>query len=276
MCCVLEVSQSGYYSWRKRAECPRQQENRRLLALIKAIHLESRKTYGSPRIHDQLKDRGVVCGKNRVARLMRGHGIQAKHRRRFKATTDSCHGLPVAENVLDRQFSVAGPDVVWVADITYIPTREGWLYLAVVMDLFSRRIIGWSMQPRLHRRLVIDALTMALSRRRPPPGLMHHSDRGSQYASEEYQTMLQEHQIVCSMSRRGNCWDNAPVESFFSTLKRELIHRRRYRTRLAARAEIFEYIEVWYNRKRRHSSLQYRSPVQYEQLFNPSSLTLAA
>ena len=276
MCRVLEVSTSGYYDWRGRAESRRQKQDRRLVVEIKAIHKESRQTYGSPRIHDELKDRGVRCGRKRVARLMRLHGLRAKQTRRFKATTDSTHTLPVAENVLSRQFTPSAPDVVWAADITYIPTRQGWLYLAVVLDLFSRRVVGWSMHKRLGRSLVLDALQMALRRRSPRPGLIHHSDRGSQYASGDYQGLLQAQQMVCSMSRRGNCWDNAPVESFFSTLKRELVHHRRWQTRTEARAEIFEYIEVWYNRQRRHSSLGYQSPVQYEALFKPSSLTLVA
>ena len=276
MCRVLEVSTSGYYAWRKRPESRRRQQDRRLVVEIKAIHTESRQTYGSPRIHDELRDRGIRCGKKRVARLMRLHGIAAKQTRRFKATTDSKHTLPVAENVLSRQFTPAAPDTVWSADITYIPTQQGWLYLAVVMDLFSRRIVGWSMKKTLACSLVLDALKMALRGRSPGAGLLHHSDRGSQYASREYQALLRSSKMVCSMSRRGNCWDNAPVESFFSTLKRELVHRRRWRTRAEARAEIFEYIEVWYNRRRRHSSLGYMSPAQYEELVTPTSLTLAA
>lgn len=276
MCRVLAVSTSGYYDWRGRAESRRQKEDRRLVVEIKAIHKESRQTYGSPRIHDELKDRGRRCGRKRVACLMRLHGIRAKQTRRFKATTDSKHTLPVAENVLSRQFTPSAPDVAWAADITYIPTRQGWLYLAVVIDLFSRRVVGWSMHKRLKRRLVLDALKMALRGRSPAPGLIHHSDRGSQYASADYQALLEAQQMVCSMSRRGNCWDNAPVESFFSTLKRELVHHRRYQTRAEARAEIFEYIEVWYNRRRRHSSLGSKSPVEYEELFESSSLTLVA
>ena len=276
MCRVLAVSTSGYYDWRGRAESRRQKEHRRLVVEIKAIHKESRQSYGSPRIHDELKDRGRRCGRKRVARLMRLHGLRAKQTRRFKATTDSKHTLPVAENVLSRQFTVSAPDVAWSADITYIPTRQGWLYLAVVIDLFSRRVVGWSMHKRLKRRLVLDALKMALRGRSPGPGLIHHSDRGSQYASGDYQALLAAQQMVCSMSRRGNCWDNAPVESFFSTLKRELVHHRRYQTRAEARADIFEYIEVWYNRRRRHSSLGYQSPAQYEAIFDASSLTRVA
>ena len=276
MCRVLEVSTSGYYDWRGRAESQRKKQDRRLVVEIKAIHRQSRQTYGSPRIHDQLKDRGIRCGKKRVARLMQLHGLRAKQTRRFKATTDSKHTLPVADNVLSRQFTPSAPDVVWAADITYIPTRQGWLYLAVVLDLFSRRVVGWSMHKRLDRSLVLDALEMALRGRSPGPGLIHHSDRGSQYASGDYQALLEAQQMICSMSRRGNCWDNAPVESFFSTLKRELVHHCRYQTRAEARAELFEYIEVWYNRRRRHSSLGYQSPAEYEALFDPRSLTLVA
>jgi putative transposase len=199
-----------------------------------------------------------------VARLMRQRGIQAKHKRKFKATTDSNHHLPVHENHLDRSFDVELANKSWAADITYIWTREGWLYLAVILDLFSRRIIGWSMQGRLEKQLVIDALLMALGRRQCVVGMLHHSDRGSQYASKEYQGLLQKEGIRCSMSRRANCWDNAVVESFFSTLKREWVQGKTYRTRTEARADIFYYIETWYNRKRRHSTLGYLSPAEFE------------
>lgn len=264
MCRVLEVSESGYYAWRSRDESQRQGQNRKLLVEIKAIHQESDQTYGSPRVHRELKARGIQCSEKRVARLMREAGIRAKQARRFKVTTDSRHSLPVAENVLDRQFEPDQANRRWASDITYIWTQQGWLYLAVVLDLFSRRVVGWSMQPTLERTLVIDALKMALQRRCPGPGLLHHSDRGSQYASGDYQRLLREASIICSMSRRGNCWDNAPVESFFSTLKRERVYHRRYRSRAEARADVFAYIEVWYNRKRRHSSLGYVSPSEYE------------
>ncbi len=264
MCRTLGVSTSGYYDWRQRPESQRSQEDQRLVVEIKAIHQESRRTYGAPRIHHELQERGVRCSRKRVARLMRLHGVRAKQKRRFKATTDSRHSLPVAENVLGRAFTPSAPDGVWAADITYIWTGQGWLYLAVVLDLFSRRIVGWSMQPTLKRQLVIEALEMALKQRQPSQGLLHHSDRGSQYASRDYQRLLERHGIACSMSRKGNCWDNAPVESFFATLKKELVHHRRYRSRAEAKADLFEYIEVWYNRKRRHSSLDYRCPVEYE------------
>lgn len=234
------------------------------MTYIKAVHQESRKTYGSPRIHAELCSRGIRCGKNRVARLMKLKGIQAGHKNKFKATTDSNHGLPVHGNRLDRCFDVGAPNRSWAADITYIWTREGWLYLAVILDLFSRKIIGWSMQSRLEKGLVIDALLMALGQRKPAGGVLHHSDRGSQYASKEYQALMMEAGLQCSMSRKANCWDNAVVESFFSTLKREWVQGKRYRTRSEARADIFYYIESWYNRKRRHSTLGYLSPAEFE------------
>lgn len=275
MCRVLEVSTSGYYDWRHRP-APSNRDDERVLVEIKAIHAASKRRYGSPRVHRTLRDRGIRCSEKRVARLMQEHGIRARRVRRFKATTDSKHTLPVAENVLERQFEVNLPNARWAADITYIWTGQGWLYLAVVMDLFSRRIVGWSMQETLARSLVISALAMALRARRPDSGLVHHSDRGSQYASLDYQELLRGAGCTCSMSRKGNCWDNAPVESFFSTLKMELVHERRYRTREEARMEVFEFIEVWYNRERLHSSLGYLSPVAYEAQMASQSLPLAA
>jgi len=275
MCRVLEVSTGGYYDWRHRP-APSNEGAERLLVEIRTIHAESKRRYGSPRIHRKLRDRGIRCGKKRVARLMQEHGIRARRTRRFKATTDSKHTLPVAENVLDRQFEIDVPNARWGADITYIWTRQGWLYLAVVMDLFSRRIVGWSMQQTLARSLVVEALEMALTARRPAAGLLHHSDRGCQYASLDYQQLLRQAGCTCSMSRKGNCWDNAPVESFFSTLKMELVHERRYRTREEARLEIFEFIEIWYNRERLHSSLGYLSPVAYEAQMASQSLPIAA
>jgi len=273
---VLEVSTSGYYDWRRRRECRRSQENRRLLVEIKAIHAESDATYGSPRIHRELQARGIRCSENRVARLMHQHGIQAKRQRLFKVTTDSKHNLPVAPNLLDRDFEAEAPCQVWAADITFIWTREGWLYLAVVMDLFSRRIVGWSMQSHLKRELVIDALKMAMSSRHVGNSLLCHSDHGSQYASGDYQALLAGARVACSMSRKGNCWDNAPVESFFATLKVERVYHRRYKTREEARADLFQYLEVWYNRKRRHSSLGYLSPADYETRYASQGLCMAA
>jgi transposase InsO family protein len=232
--------------------------------MIRVVHAESRQNYGSPRIFRELQARGQSCNVKTVARIMRENDIVAKRRRKFRSTTDSNHNLPVAENLLDRQFTVAAPNVAWVSDITYIPTREGWLYLGTVQDLYSRRIVGWSLQERMTRQLVIDALQMAVDRRRPSAGLLHHSDRGSQYASDDYQAMLARHGMTCSMSRRGNCWDNAVMESFYSTLKTELIYHCDFQSRDDARRAIVEYIEMFYNAIRRHSSLGYLSPAAYE------------
>ena len=264
MCRVLGVCSSGYYQWRKKPKSKNEEENAELLSHIKAIHEESRKTYGSPRIHAELCSQGYRCGKNRVARLMRKRGIRAKHKRKFRATTDSNHHLPIQSNRLDRSFSAGSPNMSWAADITYVWTVEGWLYLAVILDLFSRKIVGWAMNDKLEKKLAIDALLMALRRRKPTGGILHHSDRGSQYASREYQTLLHAAGISSSMSRKANCWDNAVVESFFSTLKREWVHGKRYKTRSEARTDIFYYIETWYNRKRRHSTLGYLSPTEFE------------
>lgn len=267
-CRVLEVSRSGYYAWKRRQSMPeseRRREDRKLLVEIKASHQASGQTYGAPRIHDDLRERGWRVGRKRVARLMRQAGVRAAQPRRFVTTTDSDHRFHVAENVLDRDFTATTPDQKWGSDITYIRTDEGWLYLAVVVDLFSRRVIGQAMGPTLERTLVDEALSLALSRRKPATGLLHHSDRGAQYAATAYQSLLERHGITCSMSRRGNCWDNAPVESFFATLKRERVYRRRYRTRTEARADLFSYIEVFYNAKRKHSTLGYLSPVAFEE-----------
>jgi transposase InsO family protein len=265
MCAVLRVSAGGYYTWRRRPASARQRRRDALVVELRAVHQEVRGRYGSPRMHAELAARGRACCVNTVAKLMRAHGIAAKTRRKFRHTTDSNHGRPVAANVLDRQFEPAAANRAWVADITYIPTREGWLYLAAVEDLYSRQIVGWSMGERVTSRLVVDALEMAVSRRLPGAGLVAHSDRGSQYASEHYQRLLAKHGITCSMSRRGDCWDNAPMESFFASLKKELVHDEDYQTRAAARASVFEYIEVFYNRVRRHSALGYLSPAEYEQ-----------
>jgi putative transposase len=266
MCHVLEVSRSGYHEWLRRPESRRVRENRGLLVEIRAIHKGNRQVYGSPRVHRELQRNGVQCGRNRVARIMRDYAIQAKQTRRFRpVTTDSRHNLPVAENVLQRNFVAPRPDQAWVADITYIPTRQGWLYLAVVLDLFSRKVVGWAMGADLSRHLAIRALQMALSRRRPPAGLIHHSDRGSQYASHDYQALLNAHAAICSMSRKGDCWDNAAMESFFHTLKTEQVHHQEYETRPAAQRNLFEYMEVFYNRQRLHSTLGYRTPAEFEE-----------
>ena len=266
MCRVLQVSRSGYYAWRRRPVSGREMANQKLTQQIEAIHQQSRQTYGSPRIQAELADQGVKCGPNRVARLMQEAELQAKQSRQFKVTTtDSAHNYPVAPNLLARNFQANRANEKWLADITYIPTAEGWLYLAAVMDLYSRRIVGWAMGESLERGLPLAALQMALDTRQPLPGLLHHSDRGSQYASDDYQAVLTKSQMQVSMSRTGNCYDNAPMESFFGTLKTELVYHCHYATRAEAKTAIFEYIEVFYNRFRRHSALGYQSPVVFEQ-----------
>lgn len=271
LCRVLDVSSSGYYKWRQRRAHPersqREMANRALLQEMRLIHQEVRQTYGSPRMHAELVSRGYSCSLNRVARLMRVDGIRAKSKRRWRAqTTDSRHGLPVAPNVLRQDFTATATNTKWVADITYVPTRKGWLYLAVILDLYSRRVVGWAMQTSAATNLVASALKMALQTRRPLPRsrLLHHSDRGSQYASYQYQDMLVTHGIQASMSRTGNVYDNAVMESFFSTIKSELIHHTAYATQQEAKRDIFRYIEGFYNRRRRHSALGYLSPDQFE------------
>ena len=264
-CAVLEVSRSGFYAWCARPVAPRTQATQRLAVAVAAIHAESKQRYGSVRVQRELRAQGQRVGRHRVARLMQQQGLRAREKRRFQTTTDSRHGLPVAANVLARQFTVAAPNLTWVTDITYIWTREGWLYLAVILDLFSRRVVGWSMSESITRQLTLDALEAALRQRRPLPGLLHHSDRGSQYASGDYQARLAAHGLVGSMSRRGNCWDNAVAESFFSTLKIELVYTTDWATRADARAAVFEYLEIFYNSYRRHSSLGYLSPAAFEQ-----------
>ena len=268
MCETLAVSRSGFYAWRSRTESVAQVRREELTTQARAIHAEVKGRYGSPRIHAELVHRGHDCCVNTVAKLMRRAGIAGRPTRRFCRTTNSDHGVPVAENILDRQFEVSEPNAAWVADMTYIPTQEGWLYVAVVVDLFSRLVVGWSMDATMTSRLVVDAVSMAVSSRRPLPGLVAHSDRGSQYASEHHRRVLTGAGLVCSMSRRGNCWDNAPAESFFASLKKELIHGENYATREEARASIFEYVEVFYNRVRRHSSLGYLAPTEFERTHN--------
>ncbi len=260
MCDVLEVSTSGFYAWLGRPESARSLETRRLTGVIRDVHAASRETYGSPRVHAALGARGESCGKNRVARIMRTNHLSSIRKRRFRKTTDSDHSLPVAPNLLEQNFTASRPNEVWLADITYIHTNEGWLYLAVEEDLFSRTVVGYSMGSTLETTLTTDALTMALGRRQPPRGLVHHSDRGSQYAAGDFQKLLKKHGIQCSMSGKGNCYDNAPMESFFGTLKNEMVHHRRFATRAEARSAIFEFIEDFYNTRRLHSSLGYRSP----------------
>jgi transposase InsO family protein len=269
LCRALGVSRSGFYAWRSRKPSAAEVRREVLAEQITTIHGEMKGRYGSPRIHAELVDRGHACCVNTVARIMREDGIAAKTKRKFRQTTDSNHALPVAENLLDREFDPDEPNASWCADITYIPTHEGWLYLAVVEDLFSRRVVGWSMSETMTSRLVVDALEMALARRlKGSSSLLAHSDRGSQYASEHYQRRLSEERIACSMSRRGDCWDNAPMESFFASLKKELVHHEDYATRDEARASIFEYIEAFYNRIRRHSALGYVAPAEYERTHN--------
>jgi putative transposase len=266
MCETLTVSISGYRAW-KRGGSPTRKllTDTQLLALIRAIHAQLKGAYGSPRMVREIRGRGFPAGKERVERLMRENGIRGRHKRRYKATTDSNHSLPVAPNLLDRNFQPSAPNQAWTADLTYVWTQEGWLYLAVVLDLFNREVVGWSIKPRMTADIVTDALTMAWFRKRPAPGLIHHSDRGSQYASHAFQGKLTEYGMTCSMSRKGNCWDNAPTESFFNSLKNERVHGTRYETRVAATADLFEYIEVFYNRSRRHSTLGYKSPIRFLQ-----------
>ena len=264
MCKVLSVSRSAYYAWLKTPESISHKQNKKLLHHIRVVYRQNRGVYGSPRIHRALALQGVSCGRNRVARLMREDGLKAKTKKRYKATTDSKHNFPVAPNLLQRDFLPESPDQVWAGDITYIWTTEGWLYLAVVIDLYSRSVVGEAMDKQMTRQLVINAMTMAIQRRHPSKGLIFHSDRGSQYASRDYQNLLAKHGISSSMSRKGDCWDNAPVESFFGSLKQEMIFFQRYKSRLQARKDIFDYSERFYNRRRLHSTLGYLSPADYE------------
>ena len=270
-CRLLVVSRSGYYQWRRRPVSERAKRRESLTAAVRKIHVGHRQSYGSPRVHRELRAQGEAVNEKTVAKVMREAGIRANSDRKFRVTTtDSNHTQPVAENVLNREFTADKRNQKWVADITYIATLEGWLYLAAVLDLFTRKVVGWSMSQRIDSRLVVDALEMAVARELPVSPelpvarLVAHSDRGVQYASEHYQGVLTQHDIECSMSRRGNCWDNAPMESFFATLKKELVHHESYATREAARASLFDDIEVFYNRERRHSALGYMSPLTFE------------
>lgn len=276
LCRVMQVCRAGFYAWCKRGPSARQLQNEKLTEQIRTAHQESRETYGSPRIFADFKEAGIACSEKRIARLMRLHKISAVRPKRFVATTDSNHDMPIAQNALDRMFDAEEPDTRWTADITYIWTSEGWLYLAVILDLYSRRIIGWAMDQNIDRSLVLSALDMALIGRKPTREVLCHSDRGSQYASGDYQKRLKEAGIVCSMSRRGNCWDNAPTESFFAGLKKEMVYRTRFTTREQARSAIFEWIEVWYNRKRRHSTLGYLSPEAFERKHQEQANAIAA
>jgi len=263
MCVLLRVSRSGYYAWRGRPESARARRDLVLTDQIRALHHASGGVYGSPKIHRELLADGVLCGRHKVARLMRQAGLRGCPKKRYRINSSPAAAVQ-AENLLQQNFSAAQANERWVSDITFIPTRQGWLYLAAVMDLYSRRIIGWSMSRRIDRHLALNALKMALGQRRPEAALIHHSDRGAQYLSDDYQALLKKHGIRCSLSGAGNCYDNAAVESFFSLLKRERVNRVRYRTREEARSDVFDYIERFYNRQRSHSYLGYISPVQFE------------
>jgi len=265
MCLLLRVSRSGYYAYCRHGNDTRHKANERMLEEIKKSYMAGRGAYGSPRITTDLRERGLLCGKNRVARLMRINGIAARTKRRFKATTNSGHCLPVAPNLLNKRFVAAGPNKIWVSDITYVWTHAGWLYLATILDLFSRGIVVWAIGERINSVLVIMALTQAVWKRKPAAGLILHSDRGSQYASDALRVVLARHGIIQSMSAKGDCYDNAVAESFFHTLKTEYVYFENFRTRTEAKSGIFEYIEVFYNRRRRHSTLGNMSPMAFEQ-----------
>jgi len=270
LCWLLGLQRSSYYAWKKRKPSQQEQNNRALIEHIRRIHRLSRRTYGSPRVYAQLQRQGIACSPKRVARLMQQDGLQGQRRSRRVITTHSRHSLPVAPNRLNREFYADRPDQKWVADITYIPTAEGWLYLAGVLDLYSRKIVGWAMSEQIDANLVEQALRMALYQRRPARGLLHHSDRGSQYASHQIRALLEVHQIQISMSGTGNCYDNAVMESFWGTLKNEWVHRQKYQTRAQAKSDIFAYIEGFYNTVRLHSTLGYCSPMEFEAKYNQS------
>lgn len=266
MCTVLKVSRSGYYDWQVRPESKRLRQDRALLGEIRKIHERSKEAYGAIKTWRSLQQIGIVCGKHRVARLRRLAGIEARRKRKFRLAYQARNSAPAAPNLLPKPFKAAYPDQIWMADVTFIPTRAGWLYLAVLIDLYSRLVVGWSMKDRPNQELVNEALMMAMEQRRPEPGLVHHSDQGILYASGSYLKLLKKYGMVRSMSRKGNCYDNAVVESFFSSLKNEIIHHRDYYAREQARTEIFQYIELFYNRKRIHQSLDYQTPLQYESI----------
>ena len=275
LCRVLRVSKSGYYAWKKRRPSKHALEDARLGLLVVAAHQAGRGTYGSPRVLRELREGGERISRKRAARLLRERGLSGQSKRKWRHQASGATNAPTMPNVLDRGFTVAAPNKVWVGDITYVWTWEGWLYLSVVIDLFARRVVGWSMQNHMRTDIVLNALTMAVGQRMPAPGLLSHSDRGSQYTSDGYQMALRGHGIAGSMSRKGNCWDNAVVESFFGTLKKELLYRRSWASRAEAMSAIHEYIEVFYNRKRRHSTLDYKSPAEYEKL-HATTVTQAA
>lgn len=278
LCAALNVRRSGYYAWRDRPPSERDRDNERLLVQIRVVYQQSRRTYGSPRMTDELRSRGECCNEKRIARLMRQEGLRPKTVRKFKVTTDSTHTHAVAPNVVNRDFTARQPNQVWLSDITYVWTSEGWLYLAAVLDLYSRRIVGWATSETIDGELAKAALRQAVGRRQPPPGLVHHSDRGVQYACGDYQELLGDWQMVGSMSRKGDCWDNAPMESFFGSLKQELVYHERFTTKAEARAKLFEYIEAFYNNWRRHTSLDGVCPAAYERTYErqENQLTLAS
>ncbi len=264
VCDTLDVSPSGYYAWLKRPVSPRGKEEARLEVEIKAAHKRSRETYGPERLQSDLADHGVKVGVHRIKRIRKKLGLRCKQKRKFKATTNSNHSLTVAENLLEQKFTTDAPSRVWLTDITYVPTAEGWLFLAGHKDLFTGQIVGYAMSNRMTKNLVSQSLFRAVASKKPPAGLIHHSDRGSQYCSAEYQALLKQFKMNASMSRRGNCYDNAPIESFWGVLKNELIHHRHYSSRYEAIQEITEYIEIFYNRQRRQQRLGYLSPVAFE------------
>ena len=265
MCAVLDVSRSGYYDWARRPPSAHSVSDGKLLIEIRRVHLAFRCNYGAVKTWQELRTQGIACGKHRVSRLRRQNGIEAMRRRRFRLTVENHHTAPAAPNLLQRRFNVSGPNRVWVGDMTFIRTRVGFLYLAVLLDLFARKVVGWSMHDRPNQELLLGALSMALANRRPLPGLIHHTDQGVLYAAGEYRDLMGKYGLVPSMSRRGDCYDNAVAESFFSNLKNELVHQRDFRSRESARAAIFDYIEVFYNRQRGHQTLGYLSPVAFEQ-----------
>jgi len=271
MCRILCVSRSGFYEWFKRPASQRTQHDQALKTDIKACHENSRKTYGTRRIQSDLANLGKKVSRKRIRRLMKEENLETKMKKAFKVTTDSRHNKPVAENLLNREFTPECPDQVFVGDITYIQTLEGWLYLSIFMDLYSRTVVGWSMDKRMTATLVTDSLEMALRKRQPKAGLIVHSDRGSQYVSDSYQKLLKKNKYVCSMSRKGNCWDNAPSESFFHTLKTEMVHHEKFKTRSEAKQAIFEYIEVFYNRQRKHSTIGYIAPMEYDEAYKKAA-----
>jgi putative transposase len=268
MCNELNVSSSGYYAWRTRPASAREMANQELYNKIKVVYNDNHGVYGSPRIYRELKDQGVACSENRIARLMRLRDLKAKQTRRYKTTTKRNKAQPAAPNLLQGDFEAQHPDQKWLADITYIATQEGWLYLATILDLYTRRIVGWAMSDRMTSDLTLAALKMALQQRQPAAGLIHHSDQGSQYTDQAYQALLKDQGIRASMNGVGRWYDNAPMESFFGTLKSELVHHCVYQTRTEARTDLFSYIETFYNRRRRHSALDYLSPEAYEQLYH--------